>query len=125
MFNKYSKTFWPGIAWFFIVNILLLIPGSDLPKEDNWMSKLYLDKWVHIGIFAVLAFLFMYPVLKSGKYKHKEAKLILLIAIATIVWGFCTEVMQKYLAIGRSFDWIDLLADSMGVLLALVVVRRV
>ena len=58
------KRFIPGIAWFFLVLFLICLPGSDIPPVENWLSYIYFDKWVHIGLFAVLTFLFIYPVSK-------------------------------------------------------------
>ena len=52
-----AKRFLPGISWFFILLVLLCIPGTDLPQAEDWMQKLYLDKWVHTGLFAILSFL--------------------------------------------------------------------
>src|SRR5215472_11086552 len=45
-----------AIAWFVVTTILLTLPGSAFPKE-NWFDKIWLDKWIHIALFGMLAFL--------------------------------------------------------------------
>ena len=114
------KKFIPGIAWFFVVLTLICIPGYDLPKVDNWMIEINYDKLIHVGIFAVLAFLFMYPIARSSLSKKEKWHYFIKIALATVVWGYTTEVIQKFFIPGRSYDLTDWLADSIGGLLAMV-----
>ena len=111
--------FLPGIAWFFIVLVLTCLPGDNLPKVDNWFNKLYLDKLVHAGIFAILAILFMYPVSKTGITIVQKRNYFIKIALASAIWGLTTELIQKYFIPGRSFDWFDWIFDGAGVFLAL------
>ena len=62
------KKFIPGFAWFFVVLFIICLPKEDIPEVDGWwgwLNKIYFDKWIHVGIFAVMAFLFMYPFLKA------------------------------------------------------------
>src|SRR5882757_5418398 len=99
-----GKKFIPGIAWFFLVTLLLCLPGSDIPTPENWMNKIYIDKWVHVGLFSVLAFLFMRPVFKSSWEPREKWHYCIKIAIAVSLWGITSEVIQKFFIPGRSFD---------------------
>lgn len=117
------KKFIPGIAWFFLVLILICLPGDDLPKTDDWMSAIYFDKWVHAGLFSILAFLFMFPVCKSHLSKKEKWNLIFKIALAACVWGITTEFIQKFFIVGRAFDILDWAADSAGIFLAIIVCK--
>lgn len=117
------KKFIPGIAWFFVVLVLICLPGSDLPTVDSWLNLIYFDKWIHAGIFGLLAFLFMRPFAVSGMSYAGKLGYCIRIAIATIVWGLTTEFIQKFFIAGRNFDLFDWAADSFGVLLALFFVK--
>jgi len=117
------KKFIPGIAWFFVVLTLVCIPGEDLPKADSWMIEINYDKLIHVGIFGVLAFLFMRPIAISSFSKKQKINYFIKIAIATIVWGYTTEVIQKFYIPGRSYDLTDWLADSLGGVLAFIFCR--
>jgi VanZ family protein len=117
------KKFIPGIAWFFLVNLLCFMPGSELPVASDWMSRIYFDKWVHVGLFTVLAFLFMYPVLRTSWENPVKRNYFLKIALAASLWGLVIEFIQKFYISGRSFDLYDWLCDSAGALIALLFTR--
>jgi VanZ family protein len=116
--------FIPGIAWFFLVLFLICLPGNQFPKTDEWLDKIYFDKWVHIGLFGTLSFLFMYPYAKSKMDKHTKLTMIYKIAIAICVWGLTTEFIQKYFIPFRSFDIMDWAADSFGIFFAVIFCKK-
>ncbi len=118
-----GKKFIPGIAWFFLVLALICLPGQELPTVNDWLGKIYFDKWIHVGLFAILAFLFMLPVLRSDFTITEKWNYIIKIAIATSLWGLTTEIIQKFFVPGRSFDMFDWSADSLGALIALLFAR--
>lgn len=118
------KKFLPGIAWFFLVLILICLPGDDLPKVGDWMSAIYFDKWVHVGLFSILAFLFMIPFCTSDMTRINKWSFIIKIAISISIWGLTTEFIQKFFIPGRSFDLLDWAADSVGVVLAVFICRK-
>ncbi|MCW3092087.1 MAG: hypothetical protein JWP81_3156 [Ferruginibacter sp.] len=109
----------PGIAWFFVVLVLLCLPGQDIPSV-NWLSKIFFDKWVHTGIFGLLALLFMMPFAFSSMENKEKLQYFIRIAIATSLWGLTTEFIQKYWIPGRSFDLFDWAADSLGAFTAFI-----
>ncbi|HMJ47300.1 MAG TPA: VanZ family protein [Ferruginibacter sp.] len=119
-----TRKFMPGIAWFFIVLLLICLPGNDLPEPESWMEKIYLEKWVHMGMFGMLALLFMWPVGKSVFSPTLKWQYFIKIALASSIWGLATEFIQKFFIPGRSFDIMDWAADSIGILAAIILARR-
>lgn len=117
------KQFVPGIAWFFVVLVLICMPGRDIPSA-SWFDKIYLDKWVHTGVFGLLALLFMLPIALSGMNERIKLQYFLRIAIATCIWGLTTEFIQKYLVTGRNFDLFDWAADSFGAVIAFIFCQK-
>jgi VanZ family protein len=115
--------FVPGIAWFFIVLVLMCLPGKDIPS-NNWFNKIYFDKWVHTGVFGLLALLFMLPVALSPINNKKKLQYFIRIAIASSVWGLTIEFIQKYWIPGRSFDLFDWAADSLGAVIAFIACKK-
>jgi len=118
---KKNKTFaWLMLIWFLVVTILLCLPGSTLPKE-NWLDNIWFDKWVHIFLFAMLAWLFC----SSFKnFSGKKLRLFLAIVIACLFYGIVMEFVQKYFIPGRSFDSGDILADGIGSLMGGFIAAR-
>ena len=114
-----AKKFIPGIAWFFLILILCCIPGYDLPKVDDWLIEINFDKLIHTGLFAVLGYLFMLPVLRSGLPAKEKWHWLIRVVIASVIFGITTELIQKFFIPGRSFSLSDWAADSLGAIIAM------
>ena len=114
MNNKISfYNFLPGIAWFFIVLVLICMPGRDLPG-NSFFEKIQFDKMVHAGMFGLMIILFIRPIAFSNIPVAQKKKYYLRITLLTILWGLATEFIQKYLVAGRTFDLWDFAADAAG-----------
>jgi len=112
------KMFLPGIAWFFIVATLTLMPGNDIPKV-GWLDSIpNFDKVVHAGLFGGLTFFFCLPYFKSPVSHQKKINFLKRLSLAAIVWGITVEFIQKYFIPGRDFDLLDWAADTAGILIA-------
>ncbi len=112
-------SFVPGILWFLLVLVLICLPKSDLPPLEGWgalLEKIHFDKWVHAGIFGVLALLFYIPFARTNISKSEKNKIFAIITFLAMGWGFTTECIQIYIP-GRSFDIADWAADSFGIVL--------
>ncbi len=103
--------------YFIFISILFFLPGSAFPKT-NWLSKIWFDKWVHIGLFAVLNFLTCWAFAINSKQT-----IIIVLAIAAL-YGISVEFIQDQFVLNRSFDWGDWLADIAGSILGLFVWKQ-
>lgn len=117
------KKFLPGIAWFFILLILICLPGKDIP-HTAWLDGLSFDKFVHCFLFGMLVALFCFPFKTTSLPGAEKARWFLKITLSTVVWGITTELIQKYFVVGRQFDWFDWLADSIGAFVAFYFCRK-
>lgn len=107
----------PGVAWFFLVLVLMCLPGDEFPKED-WMEKIYLDKVIHTGVFGVLAFLFIWPAVHAATSTARLKGLSILVVACVSIFGLIIEFIQLYFIRGRSFDILDWVADTAGAVMA-------
>ena len=105
---------WLLLFWFALMNVLFFLPGSAFPKE-NWLSAIYFDKWVHIGLFFVLAFLVRTAV--RGTTKKGAAMLLLIL----LIYGLAVEGIQGAWVANRSSDLNDVWADMAGAVFGVVV----
>jgi VanZ family protein len=113
------KYFLPGIAWFFIVAILTLMPGKDVPQV-GWLDRITgFDKVVHAALFGGLVLLFTLPLMKMHLSFQQKIHFLIRLSLATIVWGITVEFLQKFFIPGRDFDLLDWAADALGVFIAL------
>ncbi|HEX4877329.1 MAG TPA: VanZ family protein [Chitinophagaceae bacterium] len=123
MLSILKKPLLPAIAWLTITTILLVLPGSSLPQED-WLSKIWFDKWVHIGLFAVMTFLWGRMVMNNNSSISIKRKWILYVALAVLLYGIGMEFIQKYFVPNRSFDNGDIAADAAGSFLGFLLYNR-
>ena len=101
-----KSAFW---IFFLAINALALTPGSYLPPEIfNWWDKA--QHAIAFGVLAVLAVL-AYP--EASRLR---------IALLLIGQGVLIEVLQYYGGY-RFGDWQDAVADGVGVLVGLAMVR--
>jgi VanZ family protein len=107
------KWFVPALVWFVISFTLLVLPGNDLPHND-FFNIPYFDKWVHTGMFFLLSSLFSLPFTQSNFNVRTVREWFVRVAILVIVYGIAMEFVQKYFTVGRSFDVIDIIFDTIG-----------
>ncbi len=98
--------------------IICLVPiPEDVPLGDVPM----MDKWTHFVMYGVLCTVVWWEYLRRHRQKN-ASKLFLLAFVAPIVMSGMIELAQAYLTNGnRSGDWLDFLANSIGVALGNVI----
>jgi len=111
--KRMKPSFFFPILWFIISTVLLTIPGNKLPKE-NWLDKIWFDKWVHIGMFTIMVSLWCWAMLGTTVAIKKFKKIFLLITATCIIYGIAIEYIQEYFIPNRSFDVGDIIADAVG-----------
>ena len=112
---KIIKSFGPAILWLATSVVLLTLPGSAFPKE-NWLDKIWADKWIHIFLFGVLAWLWCFAFYKTWP-NTKLLNFFIATTLFCICYGTVMEFVQKYCVVNRSFDIGDIIADSIGAIL--------
>jgi VanZ family protein len=118
------KFFIPAIGWVILSTILFTLPGSSLPTED-WMSKIWIDKWVHIGLFVILTFLLCRGIYKGKTTPEKYKQYFIICGLTGLAYGIIIEFVQKYFVPFRSFELTDILMDGMGSFLGVLYSMRV
>ena len=111
--KKIKPTYIPAVCWFLISTILLVLPGSSFPKDD-WLGRIWFDKWVHIGMFALMVILWCWGLLSSTVENSARRKGFILTGIGVLFYGVGMELVQKFFIINRSFDAGDIFADAAG-----------
>ncbi len=108
---------WPALLWALIVLLLTGLPGNVFPKITSFWDWLEPDKVVHLFIFGILSFLILWGYRTQYFEGKNRYVLVLSSVIISAFYGLITEVLQKYVFIGRSGNIYDFLADTVGALL--------
>jgi hypothetical protein len=104
-----TRKFILAVAALLFFSFLFCIPGSAIPKDD-WLEKIWADKWVHIGIFISLVFLW------SNALEINSTPGFFILVFVAVLYGLTVEIVQDQLVVNRSFDLGDLVADFIGCL---------
>ncbi|MCI1265093.1 MAG: VanZ family protein [Saprospiraceae bacterium] len=103
------------IAWsiVFCILILSLLPGNRMPRL-NYLDLLSIDKLGHALFYGSACYFFF----KGSKTITKTTTFIIFGGLFML--GFCLEILQAILASGRTFDYLDQLANTIGITLGLM-----
>lgn len=116
MIMRYS---WPALVWLFIVLVLTLIPGPAIPDVG---FSFRIDKIVHFFIFGGQMVLTSYSLDKQASIKGTPARPILIAAVFCVGAGVFIEFLQRFVP-GRSFSLLDMVANTIGVVIGYYVFR--
>ena len=97
----------PAIAWGMFIFVASTIPASKLTALVN-----YSDKVVHAGVFGTLCWLLHVGLFHQSNTVLKKYSLLIAIFI-TMLYGLSDEYHQMFTP-GRSTDFFDLVADTVG-----------
>ena len=107
--------FLASIAYTIFICYISLIRLNNLP--DLHVS--FGDKIFHFGAYAVLTVLWFFSFALRFHYKIKKA--LFLSVVLSIFFGIILEALQGSLTTYRAFDLYDALANTLGALLASLV----
>lgn len=71
------------------------------------------DKWIHIGLFGILAFLAGRAYYPNIAFIERK-RFFIICGVLCLVYGILMEFDQKYFIPNRSFDVGDITADGIG-----------
>jgi VanZ family protein len=96
-----------------IIIILSLMPAEDVPQIVLFDG---VDKLVHFSMYLGFTWLLCWSL-------HSEYKTFInyIVIILTICWGILMEVFQLLMHYGRSFEWLDILANTIGAIIGVII----
>ena len=100
-------------VWCLLILYLSWNPGIQVP-EGFW-DNLPLDKIGHFGIYSILA------MIVSRGFTKWNNKLIFLLCTA---YGISMELLQYAFFPGRYFEWLDILANSLGAIAGIILIKK-
>ncbi|MCB1033019.1 MAG: VanZ family protein, partial [Acidobacteria bacterium] len=106
--------------WTLTVAWLMVLPSTSVDAAvSGWPILLEipsLDKLIHVGSFGLVAWLWMRALAEHG-IQASDRAIWLLPLLGTIAFGVVMEGVQSFLPT-RSAQWADMLANSLGALVA-------
>ncbi|WP_353148924.1 VanZ family protein [Flavobacterium sp.] len=100
--------------WTLLIIYLCLNDVSNLPT----ISIKNIDKIIHFVFYFVLVFLWIKGMKRTSMYRF------LIVVVLAIFLGIGIEFLQKYCTPKRTFDWYDIVANSLGAISSFFLVKN-
>ncbi|PBQ31470.1 hypothetical protein CNR22_06730 [Sphingobacteriaceae bacterium] len=108
-----------AILWALFIFVLCATPGQYIPSA-NWLEILSFDKFVHASLFFALTVLMFTLAIKYNRNKNAFIFYFLL----AVCYGASLELMQAYWFSNRSADWKDMVANTFGCVVAVLLLKK-
>jgi VanZ family protein len=108
-------SFWTALSWSGIIVYLCLIKSSNIPIVDITN----LDKLVHAFFYFVFTLLWFF-VFDFYFKNTNRIKLLFISFLSSFFFGIVIEIFQAVFTTTRNGDVLDVLANSTGALVAIV-----
>ena len=103
-----------------LVAICYLSLASDpLAGNNRWLDFPYSDKVVHFIMYGGLTGTFCFDYYRRSVAHYRYIALVVAFVVAIAI-GAVLELLQAYMGIGRSGDYLDIVANSLGAVVGIV-----
>lgn len=102
-----------AIIWNLLILVFCLVNLSNV-NEVQKIRIPHIDKIVHFIFYTTSSFLWSWALLNKQSRNHNLN--VTLIVLGLITFGFGIECLQDVLPTKRSFEWYDVLCNTLGVL---------
>ena len=121
MIIYHLKTYKYAYLWAIIATGLCGTNGQSLPHFD-FTSIIRIDKIAHLLLFGTETYLIAIASKKSNS-NRSNFKIILPAFLIGSVFGIMIEILQATVFINRSFDYLDMLANTIGCGIAWIILN--
>jgi len=106
-----------------LVFYLCFLP-SDEVKSNDFLDKIFFDKWVHLFMYFGMWTLMVWAPKGKGFLKTNRTQSFISAAIVSLAIGILIEFIQDTPFVGRGKDIYDVMADLAGIVLAYFAWKR-
>ena len=117
--GNYTKSFLPAFIWALL--ILYLSTRGKVNVPSSFSDLFEWDKLGHATFYMILAFALFWGLKQINALKQIN---IIVVAIACIAYGVILEYVQYYFFPGRYLEINDMIANTVGVMISLVLLRK-
>lgn len=115
------RSVWPALAWAVVMLALAGIPGDYFPRTISFRDWLGPDKFVHLAMFGIFAFLLLAGPVQQYFARFNRFLVGVFVLVIGTIFGFVLEALQRFVFIGRNGNIYDLAAGLLGLLVGIVV----
>ncbi|AXG69504.1 VanZ like family protein [Kordia sp. SMS9] len=108
-----------AIVWTIAITVLSLIQIKG-PQAFHFS---YADKVMHIIIYCSLTLTWFFAFSRGITNEFLQKNALMASAVVCFIYGIAVEVMQETLVTTRQGDWQDALANTIGIILAIFIIK--
>ena len=108
-----------AILWTVTVAFISLVSLEGAPK----LTFSFADKIIHGCVYFIFSLVWFYAFYKGITTRFLQKNAIVASAIFGILYGILIEILQETLVENRQGDWQDALANTIGTLFAVVLIK--
>jgi VanZ family protein len=136
LLNKIVLSLTTATSWLAMSCYLLLAPATSFSEKgllkqllvtlglSELSEQLPIDKFVHLVIFFGLVFLWQRVIRFLPLSATQQRRWIMLNVVVWCSMGIASEFLQEALQAGRQFDYVDMVADTIGCYLGWWVAKK-
>lgn len=113
---KLSRAYIPAIGWTLLIASSSLLPASTF-KKFTFNSFFEIDKLIHFILYFVFVLLWSLIAEKAMSSLQK-----FWLAVVSIAFGVAIELLQSAMALGRSYEINDIMANSVGCFIGILMI---
>lgn len=113
---KLSRAYIPAIGWTLLIASSSLLPSSTF-KKFTFNSFFEIDKLIHFILYLVFVLLWSLIAEKAMSSLQK-----FWLAVVSIAFGVAIELLQSTMAMGRSYEINDIMANSVGCFIGILII---
>ena len=108
--------------WAAVIMVTTLLPSSSMPSLSIW-ELFSFDSFAHAFLFAVLTYLMIVGLKKQYTFPRLKHYAIRTSFFVSSLFGISIELMQHFYIPGRQGDIIDVLSNTIGCLIGIVLFK--
>ncbi|WP_299756256.1 VanZ family protein [uncultured Pontibacter sp.] len=108
-----------------MILLTTLLPSTSLPSSLSIWELISFDSFAHVFMFCVLCFLMIVGMSKQFTFPRLHHYAIRFSLFASTLFGIGIELMQHFFIYGRQGDIIDVVANTSGCLLGIVLFKLI
>ncbi|HRO69700.1 MAG TPA: hypothetical protein PK951_04945, partial [Chitinophagaceae bacterium] len=86
-----NRFYLPAIGWIILSTVLLTLPQSSFPSKSIFSQIPWFDKWVHIGMFGIMALSCCWAFYKIKPFPGSLISQFAWIGVACLLYGLLME----------------------------------
>ena len=112
--HKFWYSLIPSVIWALLIAVGSFIPSSTIP------TVVVSDKWIQFLFYAIFSFLLFLSSLSNTKTNTYLVNRWTYVFVIGAIFGGVVEIIQDSIISGREGEWMDIVANCLGLFFGLI-----